>query len=180
ILDKAAIAVEADLRERLPSILDEVGHEEDGFLLRNRERWRPCLAELELMYLVCCEFGDALRAELAEEEPDGEVPYSFEALESLYTRALQSFKQIIWLVEGGFADGALAAWRTLHELAVVSMFLSESGEETCARYIASFHCAAWKAAQQLNEHADRANLAPFNSEEMEELKARNDAFVKEF
>lgn len=180
LLDSAAVGVEADLRQQLPAILGEVRQQEDGFLSRNRERWKPCLEELELMYLLCAEFGDALRTELAEQDPDGDVPYAFEALESLFTRALQSFKQIIWLIEGGFADGALAAWRTLHELAVISLFLSQSGEETCERYIASFHCVAWKAAQQFNEYADRANLAPFDAEDMAEMKARNDSLVETF
>jgi hypothetical protein len=101
-------------------------------------------------------------------------------LESIFTRALQQFKQIIWLIEGGFDDAALASWRTLHELAAILFFLNQSSEVTCERYIASFHCAAWKAAQQFNEHAERANLAPFGAEEMAEMKSRSDALVERF
>jgi hypothetical protein len=46
-------------------------------------------------------------------------PAKQEALGSLVTRALLVFREIISLCEAGFPDGALARWRTLHELYVI-------------------------------------------------------------
>lgn len=54
----------------------------------------------------------------------------------LHVRACQVTWEIITLLENGFADGAMARWRTLHEIGVVATFIAEAGEPTAARYVA--------------------------------------------
>jgi hypothetical protein len=44
--------------------------------------------------------------------------------------------EIICLLENGFADGAMARWRTLHEIGVVAAVISEYGESIAERYLA--------------------------------------------
>ena len=46
-------------------------------------------------------------------------------------RACQVTDEIICLLENGFADGAMARWRTLHEIAVVAVVISQHGENLC-------------------------------------------------
>src|SRR5260370_32451533 len=50
-------------------------------------------------------------------------------------RGCQVTDEIICLLENGFADGAMARWRTLHEIAVVAVVLSHHGEDIAARYV---------------------------------------------
>jgi hypothetical protein len=54
----------------------------------------------------------------------------------LLTRACQVTDEIACLLENGFADGAMARWRTLHEIAVVATVISQHGEDIAERYLA--------------------------------------------
>ena len=58
----------------------------------------------------------------------------FLVLTRLYARGCQVTEEIIVLLENGFADGAMSRWRTLHELSVVSLIISENDEELSQRY----------------------------------------------
>src|ERR1039458_2598896 len=51
-------------------------------------------------------------------------------------RSCQVTDEIICLLENGFADGAMARWRTLHEIGVVAAVISKHGEEIAKRYVA--------------------------------------------
>lgn len=52
-----------------------------------------------------------------------------------YERALTIFSEIVYLLKGGFANGALTRFRTLHELTVITEFIYEHGEEAADRYL---------------------------------------------
>lgn len=56
-------------------------------------------------------------------------------------------------MRAGYADGAAARWRTLHEIAVTGSFLVEHGEDAAERYLAHFPCEQLKGARAYNEHA---------------------------
>jgi hypothetical protein len=51
-------------------------------------------------------------------------------------RACQVTDEIACLLENGFADGAMARWRTLHEIAMVAAVISQHGEAIAERYLA--------------------------------------------
>ena len=46
-------------------------------------------------------------------------------------------RAILALLRSGFADDAHARWRSLHELAVVSGFISEYGEDVAEKVFCS-------------------------------------------
>jgi Family of unknown function (DUF5677) len=75
-------------------------------------------------------------------------------------------------LKGGFPDGALARWRTLHEISVTMMYLVKHGEDAAKAYLLSFHFAARRAALQLNEHFERGNFVKFSANELEEFNTR--------
>jgi hypothetical protein len=54
----------------------------------------------------------------------------------LHRRACQVTDEVICLLENGFAEGAFARWRTLHELSIVAMLIAEGDEDLAERYIA--------------------------------------------
>lgn len=58
-----------------------------------------------------------------------------EILIRLLVRACQATDEILCLLENGFADGAMARWRTLHEIAVVAAVIWRHGEDIAKRYI---------------------------------------------
>ena len=54
----------------------------------------------------------------------------------LHARGCQVFMEIICLMENGFADGAFARWRTLHEITIVATLLADGDEGLADRYLA--------------------------------------------
>lgn len=106
--------------------------------------------------------------------------YQFEALTFLHARSLLVTREIMCLMQGGFPDGAMSRWRTLHELAVTGAFLQKNGQEVSHRYLASRFFASYRAARDAKQYAERANLEPFSDSEMEEMKRYCDHFAALF
>ncbi|PWK60272.1 DUF5677 domain-containing protein [Roseicyclus mahoneyensis] len=149
-----------------------------GFEQRCYRRWRKAFELFEIIRGVAAEIGEKHAQEhfrAVEEERD----YIFFALSHLHPRMLLVASEIDALLRTGFPDGALARWRTLHEIAVVALFIAQSDQDTAKRYLASFQFNAHRDANQLNEYAQRANLSPFSAEEIEAMGIVCQAFEKE-
>ncbi len=58
------------------------------------------------------------------------------AIQRLHARACQITSEIILLLETGYDDGAMARWRTLHEISVIVILLGTYGNELAERYLA--------------------------------------------
>jgi hypothetical protein len=65
-------------------------------------------------------------------------PNSAFALSRLVARAYEVVGEIITLARAGYADGALARWRSLHEVCVIAMFLAKHSDR-CAQMYLSHH-----------------------------------------
>lgn len=171
MLDAALPRYVADLvrgyRRTAKKMLKAEASEVERFTARNARRWRRPLDELEIMLRVAEEAGSELVEEWAE--GDHSEPYKFAALNHLFVKAQLATREIIWLITGGYADGAMARWRTLHELAVFAAFLSEKDERISQRFVASFDFKALKAARQVNEFAERAGLERFTDAELADM-----------
>lgn len=98
----------------------------------------------------------------------------------MHARSLLIAREILCMLYGGYPDGALSRWRSLHELSVTAVFLKTQNQEVSHRYLASFPFASLRAAKQLNEHAVRANMTPFTAQEVAAMTARCDAFEARF
>ncbi|WP_332852676.1 DUF5677 domain-containing protein [Duganella sp. S19_KUP01_CR8] len=171
MLDLLPEQVLQSLMSRAPHMLRERRVSDRGFERRNFKRWRRPFDALETMVAIAEEVGEACDIEgreLAETESD----YRFIALCQLFPRAILVTREIIHLLKGGFPDAALSRWRSLHELTVTAMFISENDGTIALRYLASFDFQAKRAARQYNLHATRANLEPFGEEDLADLDAR--------
>ncbi len=59
----------------------------------------------------------------------------FEALIRLHARAVMTAQEVLVLLRSGYSTGALARWRTIHEVWVVFSLLADGDEELCRRYL---------------------------------------------
>ena len=185
---------EAALQEALPSIADllydsmaersaEMLREHRsirrGFVTRNKRRWRRGFDLIEELIVISQEAGgminEALRPKAAAENDA-----LFEAAISNHARAIQVAREILTLMVAGFPDGAMGRWRTLHEIAVVSNFISGAGAETAERYVLHVRVTSYKRAMNYMEHHERANLEPIELEVMQGLKVAHDEIVDRF
>jgi hypothetical protein len=165
--------LEKTLMKRAPKMLARRRKDQAGFDNRNLHRWRPAFDLMEVIW-VCCEeiganFNRHFRPEAAQDQD-----YVFEAMTHLHARALLVVSEMICLMRGGFADGALARWRTLHEINVITVLVREQGQDLALRYLAHSQvqhakdiqpeeAAVDKELQLLKERSDRA-IAQFGKE----------------
>lgn len=154
-----------DLQKRAKEMLAEEGHNNREFERRNKRRWKRPLDQLKVMVRIVEESAGSLVNEWNKKHKND--PYTFGALNHLCVRSLMLTREIICLIEGGFADGALGRWRSLHETAVSACFIAEQDELTAERFVASFTFKSRKAMLQLNEYAERANLEPFSDNDIQ-------------
>ena len=107
----------------------------EGFEKRLRKHWAEPLHLLELLVELAHELVDDV---IADREPVEQDPrdYTFDALVAIHARGCQMSRAILTLLRSGFADDAHARWRSLHELAAISSFISKHREEDVAeRYL---------------------------------------------
>lgn len=167
------------LKSRAPKMLRQQKRSDAGFESRNYRRWKKPLDLLELLWTVSEEVGSAFNQ--AERPAAVEAKdYKFDALVSLHARALLIGREILCLLYGGYPDGALSRWRSLHEIAAIAVFLQAQDQDISHRYLASFQFASYKAAKQLKEYAERARIDPASEEEMDFMKRQCEAFAGRF
>lgn len=138
---------------------------------RNLAKWKPAFDHLEMMWHVAQELGEAHGHDVRGNKLSCNNAV-MAALAHLYPKALLVVQEIICLLKGGFPDGALSRWRSLHELSVTSIFISKRGETAATEYLLSFHFSARRAAHQVNKYSERSGLRSFSEEEMREFDAR--------
>ena len=143
------------------------------------EHWQKPLELLDLFIRLCLEAGynlnDAFRTDAACSND-----VLFEALTRFHARACQVASAILVLLRSGYADDAHARWRALHEISVVSQFLSDAGREVAEKYLLHDNVQRYKLALQYQKHAEALNEKPVTQKEIDVLKARRDDLVGRF
>lgn len=134
-----------------------------GFENRTFKRWKPAFDHLEMMWHIAMELGEAHSKDFDSNHPE-DTHIVMRAISEIFPKALIVTQEIICLLKGGYPDGALARWRSLHELTISAMYILQEGKEPALNYVLSFHFSARRAAHQLNEHAERARVEPFSDE----------------
>jgi hypothetical protein len=64
------------------------------------------------------------------------IDSDFQSIRLIHGRGCHIAAEILYLLKGGFSDGAEARWRTLYELDVISEFIRSTGKNIGERYIA--------------------------------------------
>jgi hypothetical protein len=94
--------------------------------------WGTAIEQLDFLRHMVLEWDYAAR-----EHKQGAYtnPNTAFALSRLVTRTYEVVGEIITLTRGGYADGALARWRSLHEICVISMFLASRSDRCAEMYL---------------------------------------------
>lgn len=153
------------LMQSAPSMLADETASRVGFEERNYLRWKKPLDLLMVLWRICEEVGED-HAHSGPREVDSLV---FDTLAQLHPRALLVASEIMCLLRGGFADGALSRWRSLHEIVVVAMFVAQHGEKAALPYRLSVWFTAERRAKNYNTHAELARLKPISQEKITDI-----------
>jgi hypothetical protein len=106
----------------------------DGFRRRLEARWGEGFDLLRMLLTSCRELGEESAKRLRKSKAHkNRILRSL--MVRLHARACQITAEIITLIENGFADGAMARWRTLYEVGVVATVIADAGETLAQCYI---------------------------------------------
>lgn len=159
--------------------LSERRQQHNEFVERNVKRWEHGFNVLELLIEVCIEAGSLLNDRL---RPDVVATQDilFDVLTRLHAKGCLIAKEIVCLLKNGFADGAHARWRALHEITVTVIFLSRQGRDTAERYLSHEIVDSYKGACQHNKYRDRIQASSPSNEDLSDLKAKYDEVISQY
>ncbi len=136
-----------------------------GFQTRLELRWGRALDLLRMLLTCALELGSEIykvRRSRYHQSVRG-------VLHHLHARACQVTKEIIVLLENGFADGAMARWRTLHEIGVVACVIAQGDEKLAERYLAHKAVEAKKALDAYQKTCKSLGCKPINKRDVAKI-----------
>lgn len=167
------------------ALAEEHGHRA-AFESRLASRWGRALDLFDLTVEQALDAGRWINATwrpAAAQRQD----QKFEALIRLHGRAVMTANEVLVLLRSGYSTGALARWRTVHEIWVVSSLLSDNDAELSRRYLVHDSVESMKAQREYEETWEALGFEPpdWQSSEREVLRASltgefGDAFLHDY
>jgi len=179
IIEVMTSPILAGVKKDMPSILKAHRKEMKGFENRLHKEWNKPLDLLETFVILAFEagadFNHKFRKEAAETQD-----HVFDALTRLHARGCQIAFEVLVLLRGGFADGAHARWRSLHEVTVVASFIKTHGNEVAERYMLHENIESYKAANLHQKYYAVLGEEPIPEDEYDSIKAFRDELIARF
>lgn len=167
------------IKGSIPAALKELREIESGFVERNKERWTKGFDWLEAFIHLCREIGEDFNQRCVNEAIESDdIVHGL--LVRLHAWSCQIAAEILCLLENGFADGAQARWRALHELVITACFITKHGADCARRYIDHEVVQSYKGMVQYNEHAFRNQVEPFSLEQVESCKGEYEEMIQQY
>lgn len=158
-----------DMRKRMPALLREHEKDKKYFQKNLAAKWGEALNLLEWFILLAQEIGGEYNDFIRIDAENENTP-RFEILSRSHARASQISLEILALLKNGFADGAHARWRTLHEIAVETNIIEKNDDELAIRYLSFDAIQNYKSAKSYQEHAEELHFEPLSDDEIQELE----------
>ena len=176
--DAAGDELLGTLRDRWPEQEQTEERDRRAFVQRLHERWESPISLLRMMLTVSREFGEMTSRSIARLGQD--VALRHRVLTRLHARSCRVFDEVVCLLANGFADGAMARWRTLHEIAVVALFILKQGEDTAGRFLDHQSVETYNAAKSYRRFCSQLRYAPMTDEDFAASKLARDETVAKY
>ncbi|MFN8152477.1 MAG: DUF5677 domain-containing protein [Solirubrobacterales bacterium] len=165
------------LKQSAPEMLQERRESRRGYSEMIQAHWGDAFDAYEIVLRIAFELGDDFVRARIEDGDDSTVG---PVLTRLQARACRIAEEVLVLMKAGYAQGALARWRALHEVAVVAMFIGQHGEETARRYLAHEYVEAWWAIKDYLGCYERLGYEAPPADEVRLAERNFEAVVGEF
>jgi hypothetical protein len=164
-LDQGEKSRAAALSETQHSMLREHRAKRDEFEARLVMSWGAPLDTYYTAFVSCAELGSMVNERQgARAVRDNDL--KFEALRRLHARACSAASEIYALLRTGHANGAHGRWRTLHEIAVVTIVLAESAASLSERFLLHEPVEDLAVARAYNERHEALGVEPIDAAEI--------------
>jgi len=167
------------LNKTSKKMLDEQRKYQKRFEKRLYERWKIPINLLEILIRISLESGEEQTNKLRK-TTDNTNNFKQEALIKIHARALQISNEILVLLKSGYADGANARWRSLHELAVISFFLLHNNNDVSKRYLEHEIIKTFKEAKDYRAYYKKLGYPPIEIKEFNKIKREKEKFCKKY
>lgn len=179
--DKQKEIIDKVFSEKLPKITDDLIktlNESTHFMLtqhryidlefnaRHNRRWFEAFDLLEKCIIASFEIGEEMQRNSSTFIQDNNKEL-FEILLRLHARGIRISKEILVLFRNGYADGAMARWRTLYELSIVSLFISKHGNKIAKQYK---DYASVETYSELKTYIEKNHKSKFEEVSKEEIQ----------
>lgn len=180
IIEKFSLSICLELNKTKENVLINHDIMKDNYVNTIYNIWGDSLTSLKELIILQSETIEIFSEKYNKNDDD----LTIYVLLSIYARSNQVAKEILILLENGFADGAEARWRTLHELVVTSAFIVQYKGEVAERYIDYQGIEVYRAATKYNEYFERIGGDRIPEKEFQEIENEynnlNKKYGKEF
>ncbi|MFD1142160.1 DUF5677 domain-containing protein [Larkinella insperata] len=191
IVENAILRTSESLKRKYVKILLNRFDKEASYKLKNylnsniefetylKSIWGEAIDLLELFINVIVETGAAFTEEY-EKNTDIEQDFVYEAAARLHARSCQIAYEILTLIKAGYANGAHARWRSLHEFSVILFFIKEKGQDVAERFLKHVHIENYKAAEEHQKNYIKLNKLPISEIDMNKLKIDYESCIQKY
>ena len=166
VLELATSTLITSTREHESETIKACITDEDACVKRNRERWKSGFQKLRALRETSIQAGMNFQKHfLQKEEYQHDVLYG--VLMRQHAHACRISGEIIVLLEAGYADGAIARWRTLYEISVTCLIIKKYGRNAASDYVKHGIVKNSEGILEYQKTAEAMGLPPFSREEVE-------------
>ena len=150
-----------------------------GFENRLYQKWKEPLNLLECLIIISLESGKRHKEKLDKKNNNAYI-FKKSALIKIHARALQISNEILVLLKSGYADGANARWRSLHELAVISFFLLDNNNDVSRRYLEHEIIKNFKELKDYKAHYKKLGYLPIGRKKFNKIKSEKEKLCRTY
>lgn len=176
---KGAELLLEELKQTAQNMLESERADRAEFEAHLYERWKPALDLYKMIHVMAYETGEQFNQQNSAQVMELREFTRF-VLIRLHARACYVAGEVLALLKSGYATGAMARWRTIHEIAVVMCLIKNSGQDLAERYYYHQDIETAKAAEEFQKHCRGLGQEPLSDEEMANHRRRKAELVQQF
>lgn len=150
---------------------------EKDFQRNNLKLWKEPIDLLDAFIFMNLDLVDSIKNHLSVEDLSTS---KCQVMLRLHAKACQTAFEIVHLIKGGFADGAMARWRTLYETSVFACFLEDKPEAIHQKFLDYAFIEDYYEGLEYQKNCAALGEVPFSSEEFAHIENQKNEMIKKY
>jgi hypothetical protein len=160
-------------------ILPDLLKKEKEFNINLFEKYKEAFDHLQIFIDLNKYLGKQFLKELEKSVSD-EDKLKLTILFRLHSRACQVTTEIQTLLKSGYADGAHARWRTLHEICVTFLILIKNNNRVTQMYADYANIEKLNRAKKFQKHHKKINWKPIDENKLNKLEKLKEEYESQY